>query len=121
MCEDKATPTPPDPESLQFLLGKTLVGCEEIRNGLSVVEELPMQGTHNHTRVEVHEHSENSMIKVTFRTVAELDRYLQFRLRNMLLTGVENSLKIEDIQRVSDEVYTRINEMNDVYGQVVLN
>jgi hypothetical protein len=69
MCRDTATPTQPDPESLHFLLGKTLVGWEEIREGLSFVEGLRKQGTHNNARIEVYEYSESSNLKVTFRTV----------------------------------------------------
>ena len=120
MCRDNATPTPPDPEGLHFV-GKTLVGWEEIRDSLSFVEKLRKQETHNHARIEVYEYSENSSLKVTFRAVAELDSYLQSRFRSMLLAGVGDSLKIDDIQRASDEVYARFNEMTDVQGQVVLN
>ncbi len=119
MCEDNATPTPPDSEGLHFV-GKTLVGWEEIRDSLSLVEKLRTQGTHNHARIEVYEYSENSRLKVTFRAVAELDSYLQSRFKIMLLAGVGDSLKIDDIQRASDEVYAQFNEMNDVQGHVVL-
>lgn len=120
MSRDNSTPTPPDSEGLHFV-GKTLVGWEDIRDSLSFVEKLRKQGTHNHARIEVYEYSENSSLKVTFRAVAELDSYLQSRFRIMLLAGVGDSLKIDDIQRASDKVYARFNEMTDVQGHVVLN
>ena len=121
MCRDNATPTRPDSEGLQFLLGKTLVGWEEIRQALEFVEEHRKHGIHSHVRIEVHEYSENSNLKVTFRTVSELDEYLHSRFRGMLLKGVGDSLKIDDIQKTSDEVYARFNEMADVHGLVILN
>ncbi len=121
MCRDTATPTKPNPDGLHFLLGKTLVGWEEIRDGLSFVEGLQKQGTHRHARIEVYEYSESSNLKVTFRTVLELDRYIQSRLRRLFLEKMGDSLKIGDIQRASDEVYTRFNKMNEVYGYVVVN
>jgi hypothetical protein len=121
MCRDHATPTRPDPESLQFLLGKTLVGWEEIRQALEFVEEHRKHGTHSHVRIEVYEYSESSNLRVTFRTVSELDEYLQSRFRSMLLKGVGDSLKLDDLQRASDEVYARFNKMNDVHGLVILN
>ena len=121
MCRDNATPTRPDSEGLQFLLGKTLVGWEEIRQALEFVEEQRKHRIHSHLRIEVYEYSENSNLKVTFRTVSELDEYLHSRFRGMLLKGVGDSLKIDDIQRASDEVYARFNEMADVHGLVILN
>jgi hypothetical protein len=39
----------------------------------------------------------------------------------MLLEGIGDSLKIDDIQRASDEVYARFNEMNEVHGHVVVS
>jgi hypothetical protein len=121
MCRDNATPTQPDPEGLQFLLGKTLVGWEEIRQALEFVEEHRKHGTHSHVRIEVYEYSESSNLRVTFRTVSELDEYLQSRFRSMLLKGVGDSLKLDDLQRASDEVYARFDEMNDVHGLVIVN
>jgi hypothetical protein len=121
MCRDNATPNRPDPEGLHFLLGKTLVGWEEIRQALEFVEEHRKHGIHSHVRIEVYEYGENSNLKVTFRTVSELDEYLHSRFRGMLLKGVGDSLKIDDIQRASDEVYARFNEMADVHGLVILN
>ncbi|MFW9811204.1 MAG: hypothetical protein ACFFF9_02020 [Candidatus Thorarchaeota archaeon] len=121
MCRDNATSTRPDPEGLQFLLGKTLVGWEEIRQALEFVEEHRKLGTHNHLRIEVYEYSESSNLRVTFRTVSELDEYLQSRFRELLLKGIGDSLKLEDLQKASDEVYARFNEMNDVHGLVLLN
>ncbi len=121
MCRDNATPTPPDPEGLQFLLEKTLVGWEEIRDVLSFVERLVMQGTDNHVRIEVYEHSKNSNLKVIFRTVSELDGYLQSRFRSMLLENLGESIKIDDIQKASDEIYSRFYEMNNVHGRVIVS
>jgi hypothetical protein len=38
----------------------------------------------------------------------------------MLLEGVGDSLRIEDLERASSEVYNRFNEMNDVHGHMIL-
>ncbi|MFX1485084.1 MAG: hypothetical protein ACFFCP_18040 [Promethearchaeota archaeon] len=121
MCRESATPTTPDPDGLRFLLRKTLVGWEEIRDGLSFVERLRKKGLNNHMRLEVYEYSENSNVKVTFRTVSELDGYQQSRFRSMLLEGLGESFKIEDIQRASDEIYSKFNEMNNIREKVIMN
>ncbi|OLS26878.1 MAG: hypothetical protein ThorAB25_20930 [Candidatus Thorarchaeota archaeon AB_25] len=120
MCRDIATPTPPDTEDLIFL-DKTLTVWEDIRNALAIVEELRKGPTHTNARVEVYQHSEDKVsLKVTFRSVQELDEYLNSRFRRMLLEGVGDSLRIEDLERVSSEVYDRFNEMNDVHGHMIL-
>ena len=120
MCRDIATPTPPDTEGLIFL-NKTLTVWEDIRNALAIVEELRKRPSHNNARLEVYQHSEDKVsLKVTFRSVRELDEYLNSRFRRMLLEGVGDSLRIEDLERVSSEVYDRFNEMNDVHGHMIL-
>ena len=120
MCRDIATPPPPDTEGLIFL-NKTLTVWEDIRNALAIVEELRKGPTHSNSRVEVFQHNENQVsLKVTFRSVRELDEYLNSRFRRMLLEGVGDSLRIEDLERVSSEVYDRFNEMNDVHGHMIL-
>jgi len=120
MCRDIATPTPPDTEGLIFL-NKTLTVWEDIRNALAIVEELRKGPTHSNARVEVYQHNEDKVsLKVTFRSVRELDEYLNSRFNRMLLDGIGDSLRIDDLERVSSEVYTRFNEMNDVQGHMIL-
>jgi hypothetical protein len=121
MCRESATPTPPDTEGL-FFLNQSLTVWGDIRNALSTVEELRKQQPHRNARVEVYHHSENKVsLKVTFRTVEELDDYLNSKLRRMLLEGVGDSLRIDDLERTSSEVYERFNEMNTIHGHVVLD
>jgi hypothetical protein len=120
MCRDIATPTPPDTEGLIFL-NKTLTVWEDIRNALAIVEELRKGPTYSNARVEVYQHNEDKVsLKVTFRSVRELDEYLNSRFRRMLLDGVGDSLRIDDLERVSSEVYTRFNAMNDIHGHMIL-
>ena len=120
MCRDIATPTPPDTEGLIFL-NKTLTVWEDIRNALAIVEELRKGPTHSNSRVEVYQHSENQVsLKVTFRSVQELDEYLNSRFNRMLLEGIGDSLRIDDLERASLDVYARLNEMNDVHGHMIL-
>ena len=120
MCRDSATPTPPDTEGLLFL-EKTLTVWEDIRNALSIVEELRKEPSHSNARVEVYQHSANKVsLKVTFRSVRELDEYLNSRFNRMLLEGIGDSLRIDDLEKISSEVYTRFNEMNDVHGHMIL-
>ena len=120
MCRDIATPTPPDTEGLIFL-NKTLTVWEDIRNALAIVEELRKGPTHSNSRVEVYQQNKNQIgLKVTFRSVRELDEYLNSRFNRMLLEGVGDSLKIDDLERASEEVYDRFNKMNDVHGHMIL-
>ena len=120
MCRDIATPTPPNTEGLIFL-NKTLTVWEDIRNALAIVEELRKGPTHSNARVEVYQQNENQIgLKVTFRSVRELDEYLNSRFNRMLLDGVGDSLRIDDLERASAEVYDRFNEMNDVHGHMIL-
>ena len=120
MCRDIATPTQPDTEGLLFL-DKTLTVWEDIRNALAIVEELRNGPIYSNARVEVYQHSEDKVsLKVTFRTVRELDEYLNSRFNRMLLDGVGESLRIDDLERVSAEVTKRFNEMNNVQGHVIL-
>ena len=121
MCRDNATPTPPDTEGL-FILNKTLTVWEDIRNALAIVEELRKQQSHSNARVEVYQHSADKVsLKVTFRSVRELDEYLNSRFRRMLLEGVGDSLRIDDLEKASSKVYDRLNELNDVHGHIVLD
>jgi len=120
MCRDIATPTPPNTEGLTFH-NKTLTVWDDIRNALAIVEELRKDPSYSNARLEVYQHNENQMsLKVTFRTVRELDEYLNSRFNRMLLEGVGESLRIDDLEKVSAEVYTRFNEMNDFHGHVIL-
>jgi hypothetical protein len=120
MCRDIATLTPPDTEDL-FFLNKPLTVWEDIRNALAIVEELRKGSLHSNARVEVYQHSTDKVsLKVTFRSVRELDEYLYSRLRRMLLEGVGDSLSIDDLERASAEVTKRFNEINNVQGHVIL-
>jgi hypothetical protein len=120
MCRDIATPTPPDTEGLTFL-NKTLTVWEDIRNALVIVEELRKGSLYGNARVEVYQHSADKVsLKVMFRTVRELDEYLNSRFRRMLLEGVGDSLSIDDLERASSAVYDRFNEMNNVHGHILL-
>jgi len=120
MCRDIATPTPPNTEGLIFL-NKTLTVWEDIRNALAIVEELRKGPTHNNSRVEVYQHNENQVsLKVIFRSVRELDEYLNSRFNRMLLEGIGDSLRIDDLEKASAEVYDRFNEMNDAHGHMIL-
>ena len=120
MCRDIATPTPPDTEGLIFL-DKTLTVWEDIRNALTIVEERRKGPTHNNARVEVYQHNEDKVsLKITFRSVRELDEYLNSRFRRMLLEGVGDSLRIDDLEKASLDVYARFKEMNDVHGHMIL-
>jgi hypothetical protein len=38
----------------------------------------------------------------------------------MPLEGAGDSLRIDNLERVSSEVYARFNEMNDVHGHMIL-
>lgn len=120
MCRDNATPTPPDTEGLLFL-NKTLTVWEDIRNALAIVEELRKEPSHRNSRVEVYHYNENKVgLKVTLRSVQELDEYLNSRFNRMLLEGIGDSLTIDDLERASAEVSTKLHEMNDVHGHMVL-
>ncbi len=39
----------------------------------------------------------------------------------MLLEGVGDSLRIDDLEKASSKVYNRLNELNDVHGHIVLD
>lgn len=120
MCRDIATPAPPNTEGLIFL-DKTLTVWEDIRNALAIVEELHKEPPHCNARVEVFQHNENkASLKITFRSVRELDEYPNSRFNRMLLEGVGDLLKIDNLERASSEVYDRFNEMNDVHGHILL-
>jgi hypothetical protein len=120
MCRDNATPTQPDTEGLTFF-NKTLTVWDDIRNALAIVEELRNGPSHGNARVEVYQHSTDKVsLKITFRTVRELDEYLNSRFGRMLLEGVGDSLSIDDLERASLAVYERFNEMNNVHGHILL-
>ena len=120
MCRDNATPIPPNTEGLIFL-DKTLTVWEDIRNALAIVEELRKGPSHSNSRVEVYQHSENQVsLKVTLRSVRELDEFLNSRFNRMLLDGIGDSLGIDDLEKAASEVYDRFNEMNDVHGHMII-
>ncbi|MHA2024145.1 MAG: hypothetical protein ACTSWQ_10840 [Candidatus Thorarchaeota archaeon] len=88
--------------------GKTLTGWEEIRQALVFVDSLPDE-ERNGARVEVYEHSQESSVKVSFRSLEELDEWLKLRFRKQLLKGNDSpSSKILDV-------------LSEVHGQVVTN
>ena len=93
--------------TLSELKGKTLTGWEEIRQALIAVERLPA-GERNGVRVEVYEHSKESSVKVSFRSLKELEDWLKMRFRKQLLKGEKSpSSKILDV-------------LSEVHGNVVL-
>ena len=85
----------------------------------STLEELRKNGN-LYARVEVTEQREDSSLRITFRTPAELDGYLRSRVRKMLLEGVGDTLSIDEVGKVS-ETYARLNEMTNVRGLVLLD
>jgi ribosome maturation factor RimP len=120
MCRDNATPTSPTTEGLTFL-NKTLTVWEDIRSALTIVEELRKDPSYRNARVEVYQQNENKLsLKVTFRAVRELDEYLNSRFNRLLLEGIGDSLNIDDIERVSSEIYAQFNEMNSIHGHVII-
>ncbi|MHA1613772.1 MAG: hypothetical protein ACTSYJ_02940, partial [Candidatus Thorarchaeota archaeon] len=83
--------------TLSQWIGKTLAGWEEIRQALAFVDSLPEE-KRNGARVEVYEYSEESSVKVSFRSLEELDEWLKMRFRKQLLKGNDNpSSKILDV------------------------
>ena len=89
------------------LKGKTLTGWEEIRQALVVVDRLSEE-ERNGVRVEVYEHSKESSVKVSFRSLEELDEWLQMRFRKQLLKG--------DNGRTS----RKLDLLSEVHGHVVI-
>ncbi|MGY5855938.1 MAG: hypothetical protein RTS72_05010 [Candidatus Thorarchaeota archaeon] len=87
MCRDNVTPTHPDTEGNQFF-GKTLNGWGEVRQALQFVEEIRSTQKHTDARVEVYEHSGESSLKMSFRTLQKLDDYL--RDESECAVGVES-------------------------------
>ncbi len=59
-------------------MGKTLTGWEEIRQALVLVDSLS-EKERNGARVEVYEHSQESSVKVSFRSLQELDEWMKMR------------------------------------------
>ncbi len=68
----------------------------------------------NNARVEVFEHSEHSSLMVTFRTMQELDDFLESRFRRLLLDGL-------DLDKEPRTTSHQLDVMNEVQGQVVLS
>jgi hypothetical protein len=86
------------------------------------MEELRKQQTQINARVEVYQHSADKVsLKVTFRSVRELDEYLNSRFRRMLLEGVGDYLRIDDFEKASAKVYNQLIDLNDVHGHVVFD
>jgi hypothetical protein len=84
---------------------KTLTGWEEIRQALVFVDSLPEE-QRNGARVEVYEHSQESSVKVSFRSLQELDEWLKIRLRRQLLKGEDGvpSRKLDVLSEVHEHV-----------------
>ncbi|MHA2027592.1 MAG: hypothetical protein ACW98U_16990 [Candidatus Thorarchaeota archaeon] len=109
MSGDEVTPPNPDPHSQQFI-GRVLKGWEEIRNALLFVEELRKQQKNELARVEVYEYSENSSLNASFRSIKELDDFLESRFRTLLLEGRDDN----------DISSTHMDVMSEVRGEVQL-
>lgn len=107
MSGENTTPTKSDSEDTHFLW-KTLNGWEEIRSALLFVEELRAQEKHDDARLEVYEHSGDSSLKVSFRTLCDLDDYLQSKIRGVLLKD-EN-----------EGACQQLDVMSEVRGQFVM-
>jgi len=94
--------------TLSQWMGKTLTGWEEIRQALVFLDSLP-EDKRNGARIEVYEHSEESSVKVSFRSLQELEEWLKMRFRKQLLKG-------------EDAVTSRkLDVVSEVHGQVVMN
>ncbi len=94
--------------TLSQWMGKTLTGWEEIRQALVFVDSLSEE-ERNGARVEVYEHSRESSVKVSFRSLQEMDEWLKMRFRKQLLKGNDNpSSKILDV-------------LSEVHGHLVMN
>ena len=94
--------------TLSQWMGKTLTGWEETRQALVFMNSLPEE-ERNGARVEVYEHNKESSVKVSFRSLEELDEWLKMRFRRQLLKG-EDGIP-------SRKLYV----LNEVYGHVVID
>jgi len=89
-------------------MGKTLTGWEEIRQALVALDSLPEE-QRNGARVAVYEYSKESSVKVSFRSLQELDEWLKMRFRKQLLKGDG---------RIPSR---KLDVLNEVHGHVILN
>ena len=95
MRGDRAAPKRSGDQSIQELKGKNLIGWEEIRSALQLVERYRESEQHTDVRVEVYDHSGESSPKVSFRSLQELDDYLRSSFRMMLIKdGPESELDV---------------------------
>ncbi len=87
--------------------GNTLIGWEEIRQALVFVDSLSEEEL-NGTRVEVYGYNKESSVKVSFRSLQELDEWMKMRFRKQLLKGNDTpSSKILDV-------------LSEVHGHVLI-
>lgn len=120
MCRDIATPTSLNAEGL-LLLNKTLIGWDDIRRALGVVEELRNEEPYTNARIEVYQHGANQMrLKVTLRSVQELDDYLNSRFRRVLQEEMRESFRLSELELVSSRVRQKLSGLGDVHGYVIL-
>jgi len=115
MCRDTAVPKQKGEHETTDLQGKTLSGWEEIRDALLAVENLRRQGFVE-ARVEAYEYQDDISVKVTFRSVKELEQHLDSRMRRTLFEGVSDRLELERV--IDPEKHC---ERNDVHGQLLIN
>jgi hypothetical protein len=120
MCRDIATPTSLNAEGL-LLPNKTLTGWNDIRSALGVVEELCNEEPYTNARIEVYQHSANQMsLKVTLRSIQELDDYLNSRFRQVLEKEMGESFRLSELELVSSRVRQKLSNLNDIHGYLVL-
>jgi hypothetical protein len=120
MCRDFATPTSLNAEGL-LILNKTLTGWDDIRCALGVVEELRNEEPCTNARIEVYQHSANQMsLKITLRSIQELDDYLNSRFRRVLQEEMSESFGLSELEQVSSRVRHKLSDLSDIHGYVVI-
>lgn len=120
MCRDIATPTSLNAEG-SLLLNKTLTGWDDIRSALGVVEELRNEEPCTNARIEVYQHSANQIsLKVTLRSIQELEDYLNSRFRQVLEKEMGESFRLSELELVTSRVREKLSDLNDMHGYVVL-
>jgi hypothetical protein len=59
-------------------------------------------------------------LKVTLKSLQELDDYLDLSVRRVLLDAMGESFTVHELEQVSSRVYDHLRELNDIYGYIVL-
>lgn len=69
-----------------------LSGWEEIRSALERVEEFRKQG--RDAKVEITNSNADTILRITLRSIDELEQYFRSNLRKLLLQGADKDLSI---------------------------